>query len=232
MINLQNVSKSFGLTFVLNDINLKISTGQFTTIIGPNGSGKTTLLRIISGLLTPNTGTVTINGINTATHAYDTRHLIGVISHQSFLYENLTAFENLLFYARLYGINDINSRIKFVLDTVNLSKHQNILISTFSHGMKQKLSIARSILHNPPIILCDEPYTGLDQNSSDNLTRLLQSITYSGNTVVMVTHNLNKVIKLSDQLIVLHKGKIETNEPIADKTLETLIKEYDEITTR
>ena len=229
MINIKSISKSFGPKIVLDDINLNISSGQFTTIIGPNGSGKTTLLQIIATLLTPTTGQITINGLNTSANAHAIRHILGIISHKTFLYDNLTAFENLLFYAHLYNINDIKARINTVLNIVDLSESKDVLVKTFSHGMQQRLSIARCILHDPSIILCDEPYTGLDQNSSNNLTELLRSMSCSGSTILMITHNLHNVLELSDNLIILHKGKIAAQQPIINHSINELTQQYNEI---
>ena len=130
MINVKSVSKSFGMKEVLRDINLDIEPGEFTAIVGPNGSGKSTLLRIISTLLRPNSGQVTVAGLDLNTKAHTVRQILGVVSHHTLLYDNLTAYENLLFYAHLYSITDYATRINMVLDKVNLTDSKDCLLYT------------------------------------------------------------------------------------------------------
>ena len=229
MINIRSVSKSFGMKQVLRDINLDIAPGEFTTLVGPNGSGKTTLLRIIATLIRPNSGQVTVDGLNLNTRAHTVRRLLGVVSHQTLLYDNLTAYENLFFYARLYNINDYVQHINMVLDKVDLTAWKDALVGTFSHGMQQRLSIARALLHNPRVILFDEPHTGLDQNNSIRLDEILQSTVLSGNTVLMITHDLKHALALSHKIAVLHKGKIAYQESTANLSLDAFTYKYHEI---
>jgi len=229
MINIRSVSKSFGMKQVLRDINLDIAPGEFATLVGPNGSGKTTLLRIIATLLRPNSGQVIVDGLDLNTRAYTVRQLLGVVSHQTLLYDNLTAYENLFFYARLYNINDYVQHINLVLDKVDLTAWKDALVGTFSHGMQQRLSIARALLHNPRVILFDEPHTGLDQNNSIRLDEILQSTVLSGNTVLMITHDLKHALASSHKIAVLHKGKIAYQGSTANMSLDAFTYKYHEI---
>ncbi len=229
MINIKSVSKSFGMKPVLRNTTLDIAPGEFTALIGPNGSGKTTLLRIIATLLRPNTGQVTVAGLNPDTRAYTVRQMLGVVSHQTLLYDNLTAHENLLFYARLYNISDYAERISMVLNEVDLTNWKDTLVRKFSHGMQQRLSIARAILHKPKVILCDEPHTGLDQKASIRLDEILQSTAASGNTVLMITHDLKHALALSDKVAILHKGQIAYHGYTADLSLDAFANQYHEI---
>ena len=229
MINIKSVSKSFGMKQVLKDITLNIEPGEFTTLVGPNGSGKTTLLRIIATLLRPNSGQVTIAGLDLNTRSHAVRQLLGVVSHHTLLYDNLTAYENLLFYARLYSIKDYANRISLVLDKVDLTESKDILVRTFSHGMQQRLSIARAILHNPRVILFDEPHTGLDQNNSVRLDQILQSTSTSGNTVLMITHDIKHALALSDKIAVLHKGEVVYQGSTTQLSFDEFAHKYHEI---
>ena len=230
MINVKSVSKSFGMKEVLRDINLDIEPGEFTAIVGPNGSGKSTLLRIISPLLRPNSGQVTVAGLDLNTKAHTVRQILGVVSHHTLLYDNLTAYENLLFYAHLYSITDYATRINMVLDKVNLTDSKDTLVRTYSHGMQQRLSIARAILHNPRVILFDEPHTGLDQTNSIILDKILQSRSAAGNTVMLITHDIKHALALCDKIVVLHKGKVEYQERTTQISYDEFASKYHEIT--
>ena len=166
VIDCEKVSKAYGNISALRDINLKLEKGSFLAIFGPNGAGKTTLLKILSHLIKPNSGTVKINGILLHDEDGEIRKNIGVVSHNSFLYNNLTPYENLEFYGKMYDIPDLKNRIAEVIDEVGLTARMHDPVRTFSRGMTQRLSIARVLMPNPSIIYLDEPYTGLDQHAA------------------------------------------------------------------
>ena len=208
MIEIHSLSKSFGLKPVLCGIDLSVTPGEFVALLGPNGAGKTTLLRIVATLSRPNTGEVKVGGLGLATHAYAVRQLLGVVSHQPLLYGELTAEENLRFYARMYGLGTAKARISAVLDQVGLARQRRDLVRTFSRGMQQQLAIARATLHQPQVMLFDEPHTGLDQDAAAMLDDVLRSVAAAGRTVLMITHDLARGLALSDRVAILHRGKI------------------------
>ncbi|MCB0166513.1 MAG: heme ABC exporter ATP-binding protein CcmA, partial [Anaerolineae bacterium] len=173
MIQIQNLVKTFGHRVVLRGIDLTIADGDFVTLLGANGAGKTTLLHIVATLSKPTHGDVRINGYRLADSASELRRFIGLVSHRPLLYEDLTALQNLTFYARMYDLREADERIETVLRQVGLYERRGDPVRTYSRGMQQRLAIARAILHNPPILLLDEPDTGLDQHAADMLGQLL-----------------------------------------------------------
>ncbi len=175
-IKIANLKRSFGHIDALNGINLEVPFGSFLTIFGPNGAGKTTLIKILSTLIQPSTGNAFVNGINVTEGGEEIRGKIGLISHNTFSYNNLNPYENLKFYGKLHGLTNLNSRIEELLNEVGLSHRIHDPVRTFSRGMQQRLSIARAMLNNPSIIFLDEPYTGLDQHAGKILTDILTKL--------------------------------------------------------
>lgn len=178
------------------------------TVLGPNGAGKTTLLKILSLLIKPSTGKLYIDGALAGETDVKTKSKIGVISHNTFLYDNLSAYENLEFYGKLYQVPDLKNQIQRVLEEVGLNYVLHDPVRTFSRGMQQRLSIARAILHEPAILFLDEPYTGLDQNAIDILNSVLSRLTDKSRTIFMVTHNYEQGLELSNRVLILVKGRI------------------------
>lgn len=213
MIQVKKLIKAFGHRAVLRGVNLTINEGDFVTLMGANGAGKTTLLHIIATLSKPTGGQVTINGYRIDNSASELRRFIGLVSHKTLLYDNLTAAQNLRFYARMYDVPNAAPRIETVLSQVGLRARQNDPVRTYSRGMQQRLAIARAILHNPPILLLDEPDTGLDQHAADMLGQLLQTVDISQRTVLMTTHNLERGLSLGNRVVILSKGKIVYDVP-------------------
>jgi heme exporter protein A len=207
IIELENLSKVYGFLPVLKSLSLSIPRGQFVALLGPNGSGKSTLLKLLAGLGTATAGTIRIGGWEIPQEAERVRAQIGMVSHKVMLYENLTARENLAFFAKLYNLRDAK-RIENLLAQVGLSKRANSLVRTFSRGMQQRLSIARALLHDPQVLLFDEPYTGLDQDASAILDALLQVAHAEGRTIVMTSHELDRAARLAERILILSKGKL------------------------
>jgi len=212
MIELRNISKVFGSRIVLRKLNLIINEGDFVTLMGPNGVGKTTLLHLIATLSKPTAGTILINGYNLADSASQLRRFIGVVSHKTLLYDDLTAMQNLSFYAQMYDVVDSSVRIKILLEQVGLWGRQHDLVRTYSRGMQQRLSIARALLHNPPILILDEPDTGLDQHATRQLGNLLAEMGgetgSTKRTTLMTTHNLDWGVSMGNRAVVLAKGRV------------------------
>jgi heme exporter protein A len=208
MILIRKLVKRFGSKIVLRGLDFEVHEGEFVALLGPNGAGKTTFLRILASLSRPTLGTVQIAGYALPAQAAEVRSRLGVVTHQPLLYGDLTAEENLRFFGRLYGIADQKARIKEVLEMVGLITRQHDLVRTFSRGMQQRLAIARSILHDPDVMLFDEPHTGLDQDACDMLDGLLKDVAGRGRTVVMTSHDLARVENLATRFDVLSRGII------------------------
>jgi heme exporter protein A len=177
-------------------------------LLGPNGSGKTTFLRILSSLARATSGEISVAGFPLPGQASAVRRTLGVLSHLPLLYGDLTAEENLHFYGRMYDISDLNRRVDQVLELVGLLPRRRELVRTFSRGMQQRLAIGRAILHDPQVLLFDEPHTGLDQDASDMLDRLLREVSGQGRTIVMTSHDLSRVEDLASRFDVLLHGVI------------------------
>lgn len=179
------------------------------TIFGPNGAGKTTLIRILSLLTRASEGRLVLNGaVVDEDSAGALRRDIGVLSHHTFLYGDLTAAENLQFYGRMYDVPGLKARIPEALEEVGLALHFHDPVRQFSRGMQQRLAIARAILHKPSLLFLDEPYTGLDPQGSAVLSRILAGLKNERRTVVMITHNFDEGLSLADQVMILAKGRI------------------------
>jgi len=214
VIDCEKVSKSYGNISALRDINLKLEKGSFLAIFGPNGAGKTTLLKILSHLIKPNSGTVKINGILLHDEDGEIRKNIGVVSHNSFLYNNLTPYENLEFYGKMYDIPDLKNRIAEVIDEVGLTARMHDPVRTFSRGMMQRLSIARVLMPNPSIIYLDEPYTGLDQHAAMKLRDILKNLKKGDRTIIMITHNIERGLELCTHVAIQVMGRMAYFEKI------------------
>jgi heme exporter protein A len=210
MIEAKGLVKAFGFLPVLRGLDFFIERGAFVALLGPNGSGKTTFMRILAALSKPTAGIVTIGGWSLPAEAEAVRAQLGVVAHQPLLYDGLTAAENLHFYAQMYGLSREarERRAAEVLERVGLANRANDLVRTFSRGMQQRLAIARAILHEPHVLLFDEPYTGLDQDAAAMLDVLLQDVARDGHTILMTTHDLARALKLSSHVAILSRGKI------------------------
>jgi heme exporter protein A len=210
MIRVEGLVKAYGLQPVLRGLDLQVERGQCLALFGPNGSGKSTLLRILATLAKPNRGLVQIGGWDLPKEAFAVRRQLGVVSHLPLLYDNLTAQENLRFFARLYALppESIEARVEAVLTQVNLKYRATDPVRTFSRGMLQRLTIARAILHDPAVLLFDEPYTGLDQQSATILDALIRDLARQGRTLLMSTHDLGRGHALASHVAILSRGKI------------------------
>lgn len=207
IFRLDNVKKRYGHTEALKGVSFELAEGDFLSVFGPNGAGKSTLLKILSTLTKPSEGDIFFKGEPVKNMKDDFRRHFGVISHQPYLYENLSALENLLFYGRLYGVKDVAVRADFILKKVELLSRKHDKVRTYSRGMLQRLSIARALMHEPDIILLDEPYTGLDQHASMVLSGILKEQFSLKKTIVMVTHNLSQGYELSSRVVVVKGGR-------------------------
>jgi heme exporter protein A len=208
LIVAQGLTKQIGSKKILKGIDLEINSGEFVTCFGPNGAGKSTTMKILSLLSKPSSGKLFIDGKDTKEHGDSLRSKVGVISHNTFLYDNLTAKENLQFYGKMYSIANLNTRVDQLLENVGLTYAAKDTVRGFSRGMQQRLAIARSLVHNPPILLMDEPYTGLDEMAKEILNGVLRQLSQEKHTVFLITHDFDQGLEQSDQTIILVGGKI------------------------
>lgn len=208
MIDVRALIKTFGIKPVLRGLDLHVEAGEFVALLGPNGAGKTTLLRILASLARPTLGDVRLAGFRLPGEAAAVRRILGVVSHQPLLYGDLTAEENLRFYARLYAIPRPGARISEVLELVGLDRRRRDRVREYSRGMQQRLAIGRAVLHDPQVLLFDEPHTGLDQDASAMLDSILRLVASEGRTVVMTSHDLLRASDLATRIDILSKGVI------------------------
>lgn len=207
-IETQGLTKSFGNHLALRGIDFGVRQGEFVVILGPNGAGKTTLIKVLATIMNPSSGRVLIDGLNPKNDAEEIRRRIAVVTHQTFLYSNLTAFENLEFYSRMYDVPRRKERIHEVAAIVGMTSRLHDRVGTLSRGMQQRLSVARSLLHKPAIMLLDEPETGLDQQAISMLWEILQAEDEGKRTIIHTTHSLERGLELCDRLLILVRGEI------------------------
>ena len=219
-LEVEGLTRIFGPRKALDGVSFELPAGAFLSIFGPNGAGKTTLLRTLTTLQNPSSGSAKVLGLDAVKDAVELRSRIGLISHNALLYPDLSAEENLLFFAEMYGIEDPAGRVRELLDSVELLHRRFDLVRTFSRGMLQRLSIARALLHRPDVLFLDEPYSGLDPHAMDILDNLIAQVR-SQHTFVMVSHDLVKGLELCSHALILAKGKVvrfDEKESIDDET--------------
>lgn len=208
MIQIEGLVKNYGMLPVLRGASLHVRPGEFVTLVGANGAGKSTLLRIVAALLRPTSGVVRVGGWPLPQHADKVRRHLGLVSHHALLYGDLSAAENLTFFARLYGLEQAEERVEAALRSVGLLARQRDAVRTFSRGMTQRLTLARATLHEPDVLLFDEPYTGLDQEATRLLDDLLRREQARGRTILMITHDLIHGLNRCDRIAILSRGKV------------------------
>jgi heme exporter protein A len=230
LITTAQLTKQFGPFLALRGIDLDIRPGEFVTIVGPNGAGKTTLLRILATLSRPTHGHVSIAGHTLPRGADDARRQIGLLSHQPLLYGDLTAEENLRFFGKMYDVPALEARLLELLDRVDLLDRRQDRARTFSRGMQQRLAIARALLHDPAVVLLDEPFTGLDPHASDRLEEMLHLLRDGKRTVVMTIHDLERGWAMCDRALVLARGRFVYQARTSEVDLATFRAEFKRVT--
>jgi heme exporter protein A len=208
MIRVRGLVKRFGPRFALRGVDLEVGKGECVALVGPNGAGKTTLLRILATLSRPAEGSVHVDGLDLAQDANALRRRVGFLSHQPLLYDDLSAEENLRFYGRMYEVTGLGARVTAMLDQVGLVHARRDLVRTYSRGMKQRLSIARALLHDPPVLLLDEPYTGLDRQAAGMLDQILREVGIDSRTILLTTHNVERGLGLTQRVALLARGQV------------------------
>jgi len=215
-IEVRHLRKAFGTLKAVDGIDFELKQGEFLTVFGPNGAGKTTLIKILAGLTRPSSGTAKVAGFDVAEGHPEMRKEIGIISHATALYADLTPLENLIFFARMHGLKQPEDRALKVIDEVGLSPRRNDRVRTFSRGMLQRLSIARAVLHDPAILFLDEPFTGLDLHATNVLKEHLQRLHDRHRTILMTTHDISCGLEMCDKVALQVQGKFAFLENIAD----------------
>lgn len=214
MISVSNVSKSFGKAKIIKDISFVAQPGQITGLIGANGSGKTTTMRLISTILKPDCGSIFVDGVDAVTNPEEARKNLGVLfGGDVSLYNRLTAWENILYFAKLQGMSDEEAemRIKILSNLLDMDRFLFKRVAGFSRGMRQKVSFAKSIVHNPSVIILDEPSTGLDIYSIRDVQDFILTCKEQGKTVLVSTHNMHEIERLCDNLVILADGCVVRN---------------------
>jgi len=220
VVRATGLTKRFGHRLVLRGVDLSVAPGERVAIFGPNGAGKSTLVRILATVLSPTSGHVEVGGIDPRDEPLEARRRIGVISHHPYLYEDLTGRENLRFYARMYDVPHPDERIDLLAVRLGLSTRLDDRVGTYSHGMQQRLAMARAVLHDPEVLMLDEPEAGLDQDALSLLVELLSGSESEGRrAAIVVTHHLDLGLALSDRVSILVGGRFVFNAP--SKGLDT-----------
>ncbi|HEV2148885.1 MAG TPA: heme ABC exporter ATP-binding protein CcmA [Longimicrobiaceae bacterium] len=215
VLEARGVEKWYGPLPAVRGVGFALGEGEFLTLFGPNGAGKTTLLKMLAGLVRPTRGEVRIAGEAVTGGDGAWRGSIGVLSHQTFLYAGLSAAENLEFYGRLYGLDRLRERVGEALEGVGLWERRGDRVRGFSRGMQQRLALARTLLHDPRLVLLDEPYTGLDPHAAAMLGGVLERLRDGARTVVLVTHNLSQGLELASRVAIQVGGRWISDEPRA-----------------
>jgi heme exporter protein A len=197
---------------ILRDVAIEVPAGRFVAVLGANGSGKSTLLKVLATLIPASAGQVQLFGETASATSAHLRRRIGLIGHDSMLYRDLTARENLEFFAKLYRVESPADRAAQMLDAVGLGHRANDRVGSFSRGMIQRVAIARALLHRPELILADEPFAGLDAPSIASLENLFEQIHLAGKTIVMVNHDIDQSLRIAEHAIVLRHGRVAVNQ--------------------
>ena len=208
IIHVKGLTRTFNDFLALRGVDIDINAGERVAVLGPNGAGKTTLLKVLASAITSSSGEVTIKSNRLQDKNPQVRRYIGVVSHQTFLYQELTAYENYTFYCRMYDVPNRDLRIKDIVDKVGMTSRLHDRVSTLSRGMQQRLSIGRALLHKPEILLLDEPDTGLDWHSISSLWEIINNEGGMRRTIIFTTHNLDRGYSLSNRVIIMNRGKI------------------------
>lgn len=207
-LSVEGLVKDFGAIRAVDEVSFSLRQGGSLVVFGPNGAGKTTLLRILAGLTRPDRGEVRVGRSSRTGSDRAWRGRVGVLSHKTFLYDHLTAAENLYFHADLHGVDNADRRVSEGLDRVGLGARADAFVATFSRGMRQRLALARTLLHDPELVLLDEPFSGLDVHGGSVLVEVLRALRDGNRSVVLVTHDLSRGLELADRWAILVEGRI------------------------
>jgi heme exporter protein A len=222
----EDIRKTFGHFTALGGVTLSVKRGEFLALFGRNGAGKTTFLKIAATLVKPTHGRLRIEGIDIREEPEQARRQIGFLSHNTYLYRDLTPVENLRFFGRLYGLSGLEERIHRLLDRVGLERRASDPVRSFSRGLHQRLGLARVMLHDPSLILLDEPYTGLDANAVDMLNQMLDEAIGAGKTIILTTHDLEHGLRAASRAVIIDRGKIVFTSDAKDPAIRNAYSQY------
>lgn len=208
MLEIKNLSKTIADRLILKNVSLLVERGEMVAVVGPNGAGKSTFFKCTVGLLAPSGGQIFLNGQELKKNSIEAKQKIGFLGHESFLYSTLTPLENLLFYGKLYKVKNVKERANELLKVVGLHLFKDLPIRSFSRGMIQRLAIARVLLPDPDVLMLDEPHTGLDQEAIQLLNEIIMEKKESGTAIILISHDFEQVVNLSDKVCILKKGRI------------------------
>lgn len=209
-----SLSHTFGAARVLRDVDLRVEAGERVAVFGPNGAGKSTLLRVLATLIRPTAGVVHILGLDPQRELLAVRRRIGVVGHRTYLDDQLTAAENLRYYGRLYDVPALEPRIAELLELVGLRRRADDRVRVFSRGMQQRLALARALLHDPDLLLLDEPDTGLD---AQGIELLAQAVDRPGRTVLLTSHHPERAARIASRALLLVDGRVAADGPVVEE---------------
>lgn len=212
---------------ILRQVNLEIGVGRYVALLGANGAGKSTMLKILATLMPASDGELSLFGQAVSQNTARARARIGLIGHQSMLYRDLSARENLEFFGRLYGVADPRGRAAELLSLVDLTDRADDPLKAFSRGMTQRVAIARALVHDPDLLLADEPFDGLDAPSARSLEVMLDGLHRAGKTIVLVNHDIGQSLRLAERVVVLRRGQVFVDRPAGELSVDAVLSEME-----
>ena len=227
MIEIKKLTKQADNKLILRGVDLSIKKGETVAILGPNGAGKSTLLKVLASLIKPTSGQVIVNGLELRKNQILIKKILGYLPHSSLLYDHYSPLENLVFFGNIYGVKDVEQKARTLVKDVGLSFFLNEPVKNFSRGMIQRIAIARAIIHDPEILLLDEPHTGLDQGAIAILNNVILSMKEKGTTTLMVTHDFKQAAEICDRIIIVKNGKIVDDFRIQNDNLSFVTEKYE-----
>jgi heme exporter protein A len=222
----KEIEKKFGYSYAVRNVSLQIQRGEFVALFGSNGAGKTTFLKVAAGLMRATKGALAVEGFDIGKQPEEARRRIGFLSHNTFVYRDLSPLENLKFFCRLYGVPDTDVPLLDLLDRVGLRKRSGDPVRAFSRGLQQRVGIARALLHNPSLILLDEPYTGLDANAADTLNGILDEARAAGKTIILTTHDMEQGLRGATRALILDRGSVVHDGPANSSGVREAYRRY------
>ncbi|MDR6122420.1 heme exporter protein A [Bacillus sp. SLBN-46] len=227
MIDIKKLTKQADNKLILRGIDLSIKKGETVAILGPNGAGKSTLLKVLATLIKPTSGLVKINGLDLKKDHIEIKKVLGYLPHSSLLYDHYSPLENLVFFGNIYGVKNVEEKAIQLVKEVGLSFFLNEPVKNFSRGMIQRIAIARAIVHDPEVLLLDEPHTGLDQGAITILNNVILSMKDRGATTLMVTHDFKQAAEICDRIIIVKNGKIVDDFKMENHNLGYVSEKYE-----
>ncbi|MBT2698276.1 ABC transporter ATP-binding protein [Bacillus sp. ISL-40] len=229
MIEIKKLTKQADNKLILRGVDLSIKKGETVAILGPNGAGKSTLLKVLATLIKPTSGSILVNNMDLKKNHIEIKKIMGYLPHSSLLYDHYTPLENIVFFGNIYGVKNVEQRAIALVKEVGLSFFLNEPVKNFSRGMIQRIAIARAIVHEPEILLLDEPHTGLDQGAITILNNVILSMKAKGTTTLMVTHDFKQAAEICDRIIIVKNGKIVDDFRIENQNLGFVSEKYEQL---